>query len=106
MKRNFAVRPRPKLMSSLFKLPLNRLITVELTIDDDPKGFVFVGNWLISGRQVDDAQPCVSQTDSTVRCDPVTLSVRTAMTNTHCRFLQRLGANGAMLRKYRYNSAH
>src|SRR5437867_4810867 len=106
MKRNFAVGARPKLVSSLFKLLLNRLITVELTIHDDPKRFVLVRDWLISSRQVDDAQPRVSQTDSTVGRDPVALSVRAAMTETHCRLLQRLGANGAMLRKYRYNSAH
>src|SRR5438552_6418461 len=106
MKRNFAVGARPKLVSSLFKFLLNRFITVELTIHDDPKGFVFVGDWLISSRQVDNAQPCVSEADSTVWCDPVTLSVRTAMTKTHCRLLQRLGANRAMLRKYGYNSAH
>src|SRR5881396_3351734 len=106
MKRNFAVRPRPRLVSCLFEFFLDRLVTVELTIHDDPKHFVFVGDRLISSRQVDDAQPRVSQTDSTVGRDPVALSVRAAMTETHCRLLQRLGANGAMLRKYRYNSAH
>src|SRR5436309_15874545 len=106
MKRNFAVRPRPKPVSSLFEFFLDRLVTVEFTIHDDPKGFVFVGDWLISSRQVDNAQPCVSEADSTVWCDPVTLSVRTAMTKTHCRLLQRLDANRAMLRKYGYNSAH
>ena len=106
MKRNFAVRPRPKPVSSLFEFFLDRLVTVEFTIHDDPKRFVFVGDWLISGRQVDDAQPCVSQTDSTVGGDPVTLSVRAAMTKTPCRALQRLGSNRAMLRKHGNNSAH
>src|SRR5438128_11558145 len=100
MKRNFAVRPRPKPVSSLFEFFLDRLVTVEFTIHDDPKGFVFVGNWLISGRQVDDAQPCVSEADSTIGCEPVALSVRAAMTETPCRPLQRLSRNRAMLRKH------
>src|SRR5881396_4135560 len=106
MKRNFAVRPRPRLVSCLFEFFLDRLVTVELTIHDDPKRFVFVGDWLISGRQVDDAQPRVSQTDSTVGCDPVALSVRAAMMETPGRPLQRLGSNRAMLRKHGNNSAH
>src|SRR5438093_7168637 len=106
MKRNFAVRARPKLVSSLFEFFLDRLVTVEFTIHNDPKCFVFVGDWLTSSGQVDNAQPCVPQTNSTVGRDPVALPVRTAMTETPCRPLQRLGANGAVLRKYRYNSAH
>src|SRR5439155_22065306 len=106
MKRNFAVRPRPKPVSSLFEFFLDRLVTVEFTIHDDPKRFVFVGDWLISSRQVDNAQPCVSQTDSTVGCDPVALSVRTAMMETPCRCLQRLSNNRAMLRKHGNNSTH
>src|SRR5207244_5638021 len=93
MKRNFAVRPRPKPVSSLFEFFLDRLVTVEFAIHDDPKRFVFVGDRLISSRQVDDAQPCVPQTNSTVGRDPVALSVRAAMTETPGRPLQRLSSN-------------
>src|SRR5437016_1654139 len=97
MKRNFTVGARPKFVSSLFKLLLNRLITVELTIHDDPKRFVLVRDWLISGRQVYDAQPCVSQTDSTVGCDPVAPSVRAAMVETPCRPPECLSSYRGML---------
>ena len=106
MKRNLAVRTGPKPMPGLFEFLLNRLITVEFAIDDDPKRFVFVGDWLISSRKVDNAQACVPETDSIVGCDPVALPIGAPMTQTPCRFLQQLGTNRAMLRKHGNNSAH
>src|SRR5436309_6014225 len=96
MKCNLAIGPGSKPVSRLFELLLNRLVTVEFTIDDNPKSFVFVRDRLISGRKVDNAETCVPETNLAVRCDPVTLAVGTSMTETLRSPLQCLCGNGGM----------
>src|SRR5260370_33184142 len=94
MKHNLAIGPGAKLVSRSFKLFLDRFVAVEFAVDDNSKAFVLVRDWLISGRKVDNAEPCMPECDPPVRSDPMPLAVGTAMTKTprsplHCPFWNR-----------------
>ncbi len=65
-----------------FQAPADRLEVVELAVDDDVERLVFVGDRLIAGGQVDDAQPRVSEARAPVRGRPGRLVVRAAMHET------------------------
>ncbi len=65
-----------------FQAPADRLEVVELAVDDDVERFVFVGDRLIAGGQVDDAQPRVPEAGAPVRGRPRRLVVRAAMHET------------------------
>jgi hypothetical protein len=106
MKHNLAIGPGAKLVSRCFKFFLDRLVAVEFAVDDNSKSFVLVRDWLISGRKVDNAEPCMPECDPAVRSDPMPLAVGTAMTKTlrsplHCPFWNR-----GTWRKNGDNSAH
>src|SRR5439155_2933665 len=55
-------------------------VVVDLTIEDNPDGFVLVGHWLSgSSAEVDDRKAAVRQPDAPIWGDPVGTTVRTAM---------------------------
>ena len=68
-----------QLVAAADQLALDALVVVELAVDDDVQAFVFVGDRLIAGCQVDNAQPRMPQRDAAVRRDPMPLAVRPAM---------------------------
>ena len=66
VQRNFTVGPRAQAMAPRLELPLDRLVSVELTVDDDARLLVFAGDRLIAGREIDDAQARVTEPDASV----------------------------------------
>lgn len=93
-------------MSSLFELRLDRLITVEFAIYNNAKAFVFVGDGLVSGRQIDNAEPRVAKSDAADCCDPMTLTVRTTMAEALGGLLQGFLWYPTVFRKNCHDSAH
>jgi hypothetical protein len=67
MQGNLAVRSRAQAVTGLLELALDRLEAVEFAVDDDPRLFVFAGDRLIPGREIDDAEPAVAQRNAAVR---------------------------------------
>jgi hypothetical protein len=99
MQSNFAVGPRAQPMSGMFQLPLDRFIPIEFAIDDDPDFLVLVRNRLISGGEVDDAEPGVPQRNPAVGRNPVALAIGTAVIQALRRAWQNLGRNGSRREK-------
>jgi hypothetical protein len=52
---------RPKAMSTRFEVRSQLAVVVDLAIEDDPNGFIFIGQRLMTGAQIDDRQPPKSQ---------------------------------------------
>src|SRR5690242_14125089 len=64
-------------MASRLELRGELPVVVDLTIEGDPDRRRFVGQWLLTVGNVDNAQPSMAQRHS--RGDPVTVSVGAAM---------------------------
>ena len=79
VQRDLAVRSSPEAMPLGLQAAADRLEVVELAVDDDVERLVFVGDRLIAGGQVDDAQPRVSEARTPVRGGPGCLVVRAPM---------------------------
>jgi len=79
VQRYLAVRTGAQAMARAFEWSLNSFVAVELAIDDDPDFVVFACNWLIAGLEVDDAEPRMTKGNSTIRADPMALTVRPAV---------------------------
>ena len=71
------------------------LEVVELAVDDDVEAVVFVGERLIAGREVDDAQPRVAEARTPVRRDPDCLGVGAAVHEAGRRTRQSVGGDPA-----------
>ncbi len=69
-------------MAARLELGADALEVVELAVDDDVERLVLVGDRLIAGGQVDDAQPRVPEARAPVRGRPRRLVVRAAMNET------------------------
>jgi hypothetical protein len=69
-------------------------IIVNLAVEDDPPGPVFVGNWLIAGLQVNDLQAPRAQSD--VVLDPKAIGIGTAMRNGIVHLAQHTRINGML----------
>jgi hypothetical protein len=96
MKRNLAVGAGPQAVTGSLKRPLDRLIAVELAIDDDPCPFVLAGDRLVSRRKIDDAEPRMAEADTAVRRDPIAPPIRATMMKA---------AGGPLERAVRYRLA-
>jgi hypothetical protein len=66
-------------VTGLFQIPLNRFESVKFAVDDDGDRLIFVGDGLIAGRKVNDAQPGMTQRHPAVRRNPLTLRIRAAV---------------------------
>src|SRR5215469_9560772 len=77
---DLAVRVRSKPMSAPLQLPSLVLEVIKLTIHSDVNPFVLVCDRLITGHQVNNAQPHMTKTGALVRGKPGALAVRTAVT--------------------------
>ena len=90
VKRNLAVRSRAKDMTVALERLANPLEVVELTVGDDAQPFVLVGDRLIAGFEIDDAQARVAEPGAAVRRRPDVLRVRPAMAQPSSRQGERL----------------
>jgi hypothetical protein len=63
---------------------------IKLAVDNDMNPLVLVGDRLIAGREVNDAQPRVTETGTVIGGQPDTLAVRAAMMEGFRGALQRL----------------
>jgi hypothetical protein len=79
VQRDLAVRFRLEMVPLGLKVAADRLEVVELAVGDDVERPVFVGDRLIAGGQVDDAQPRMAQPDAPVGRGPDRLIVRSAV---------------------------
>src|SRR5207249_6110143 len=106
MQGNLTVRASSQPMPGLFELVLDRLVAVEFAVDNDLKLFVLIGDRLISGRKINDAQACVPETDPGVRSDPIALAIRTTMAETLCGLFEYAGSDRGMGREDSDDSTH
>jgi len=67
VERDLAIRLRSKDMTSLLELLSNSFEVVEFSIRDNLQLAIFVRDWLISTREVDDAEARVPQSDAPIR---------------------------------------
>ena len=75
MQGDLAVRPRSQPVARLLEFALDRFVPVEFTVDDDTGLFVLAGDRLISGREIDDAEPRVAKSNEAVRRYPMALPI-------------------------------
>ncbi len=61
---------RPVTVAMRFKLRAELGVVVDLAVEDDPDGLVLVGERLVASRQINDAQPPVTEYRLRVREDP------------------------------------
>ena len=82
------------------------LEVVELAVGDDAQPAVFVGDRLIAGLEIDDAQPRVAEAGAAIERGPDVLGVRTSMTQPPRRARDRLSVNSTVSRNRRNYPAH
>ena len=95
MKRDLAVGPGLEAMPFRLQLRPDPLEVVELAVDDDVDGVVFVVERLIAGGEVDDAQPRVAETRTPVRRGPHCLGIGTAVHEAGRRTRESVRGNSA-----------
>ena len=76
---DLAVRSRAEVVPRTLELGANRLEVVELAIDDDAGLVILAGDRLRAGRQVDDAQPGMTEGHAPILRHPVFLGIRAAV---------------------------
>ena len=106
MQRDLAVRTRAQPVTTRFELALDALVVVELAVDDDVQPLVLVGDRLVAGRQVDDAQPGMPQADASMGGDPLPLPVRPAVVEPFGRAAEQLGRDRLAIGVHRHDAAH
>ena len=77
VQRNLAIRTSAQVVTRVFEIMPNRLVAIEFAIRYDPNSFILARNRLISGRKVDDAEPRMTESNSTIGTYPMALAVRT-----------------------------
>src|SRR5262249_49277594 len=70
VQQDLAVGAGTQTMARSLELLSNRLVTIELTVDDDPDALVFIGDWLIAGCEVDYSESRVTERKSAVPPGP------------------------------------
>src|SRR5207247_11483056 len=103
---SFAVRAMSRPLTGLFEFVRTLLVAVEFAIDNDLNLFVRIGDRLISGRKINDAQAGVPETDPGVRSDPIALTIRTTMAETLCGLFEYAGSDRGMGREDSDDSTH
>jgi len=106
VQRDFAVGSRSEGVPAALQLAADAFEIVKLPVRDDVKPLVFVRDGLITGRQVDDAEPRVAESGAPVLIDPNALRVGSAMLKPPGRPVERLGRHSASARYCRYDAAH
>ena len=76
---DLTVRAAAQVMPRLRQLALDGFVAVELSVDNDSCAAIVAGDRLLTGLEVDDAQPRMTQGDAPVIGHPIALRVRSAM---------------------------
>jgi hypothetical protein len=79
VQRDLAVGARAQTMAGLLEGALHAFVIVELAVDDDPGGFVLVGDRLIARHEIDDGKARVPEADASIGRNPGALSIGSAM---------------------------
>ena len=66
-------------MTGLPQFSSNGLVPVKFSVDDDPDPPILIGDGLVSGQQVNDAEPCVPESNPPVLRNPMPLPIRSAV---------------------------
>ena len=66
MQGDLAVRPRAQAVTRLLEFALDCFVAVEFAVDDDAGLSVLACDRLIPGREIDDAEPRVAESDAAV----------------------------------------
>jgi hypothetical protein len=82
MQSDLTVGPCSKLVPPLLKFPPLALEIVKFSVDDNPNAVVFVGDGLVAGGQINDAQARMTQGDTMVGGNPGSLAVFRAWVET------------------------
>ena len=80
-------------MSAPLQLASLALEVIKFAVDNDMNPFVLVRDRLIAGREINDAQPRMTETDALIRGKPGALAVRTAVVKAVRGALQPLHRN-------------
>ena len=93
-------------MASGFEISTQLLMVVDFAVKDDPDVFVFVGQGLMPGLEVDDAKPAHGKADASFHEE--TAIIRTAMNDLIIHGSQAFALNPrvALCQKDSANSTH
>jgi len=106
VERDLAVGSGPEAVASSLELALDRLVAVELPVDDDPRLLVLAHDRLVAGREVDDAEARMTEPDASVVGHPLAPAVGPSVTKGAGGARQRLGINGLRSREDSDDSTH
>src|SRR5215471_10555139 len=106
MQCDFTIRPRAQMVTRTFELALSGFIVVEFAVNNNVLAPILAGNGLVSGREVDNAESCMTQSYLPIRRNPLPLSVRAAVIKSPGSLLQHRRRNRATAREYCDDSEH
>ena len=106
VQRDLAVGRGPEPVALLLQLALDPLEVVELAVDDDMHAPVLVRDWLVAGRQIDDAETRMAEPHAPVRSHPLPLPVRPAPHQLRGGALDITEGHGTAWREKRNDSTH
>jgi hypothetical protein len=77
---HLCVGARPKLMAKPFKLTSQNEMVVNLSVENDPDGLIFIAHWISTlCGEVNDREPPVRKPNTVVSPNPYTFIIRPAM---------------------------
>jgi hypothetical protein len=103
---DLTVRLRAKPVPALLEFGPDPLEIVELAVDDDMDGLVFIGDRLVTRGEVDDREPRVTQGNPTIGSDPVGASIWAAVVQHIRPRAHRVGSDGGVAGENGSDSAH
>src|SRR5215813_11645780 len=106
MKGDFAVGSGSQPVARLLELALDCLIAIELAVDDDACLLVLADDRLVAGREIDDAETRMAESDAPVGRNPMALPVRAAVLETAGCPSQHDVEDRPAMREKSYNAAH
>ena len=101
-----AVGARTQAVAAHDELALVASVVVELTVHDDVELLILVGDRLVAGGEVDDAEPRVPHAHPSVRRDPLSLPVGAAVVQRLGGAPERVGGDRAVAGEDRDDAAH
>jgi hypothetical protein len=106
VQRDLAVGFRPEAMTTCLEVAAHALEVVELAVDDDVDRAVFIRDWLVAGREVDDRQSRVAECGASIIRHPVLLAIGAAMVKLRHAGEHRVAVDWRMAGEDGGNSAH
>src|SRR5262249_15800738 len=80
---DFRISVRREPMAACLQVPSQLDVIEHFAVEDDPQGPVFVGDRLLTGMQIDDAQPCAAEGNPIVGVDAELVGTPVAETRQH-----------------------